>query len=343
MIFRRSTFTSTIADLETGVRARDTEAADRAFDQLQKSFAKAGPDEIAAGAPRLAALLPEVPLGPRSMLAVIIGACVERGADPAGCAPAVLREVGAVLTEVRAFVDQWASTGGGELPVVDQQGPSDEVVARVGASAALAWWTLQQWEMAALAMLNDQNVRTALSDRDELLTAALSLYEATQGDLKCLTYALLVLDDEPLVALHRETRTGYLLRMSGLGDNFQLHTLLAGELVSGGHVPGDAPSAQAVAACRDAPGFIQTTGAFNLVTADGTWIWNEGTPSDITPVRGTRLVVLDKPPYSRGWDAGRFFPGMRGSLTLERVLSPEETESWFADVSPAKDFHGTTA
>ncbi|MFC5268671.1 hypothetical protein ACFPJ1_41755 [Kribbella qitaiheensis] len=104
-------------------------------------------------------------------------------------------------------------------------------------------------------------------------------------------------------------------------------------------MPGDAPSAQAVAVCRDAPGFTQTTGAFNLVAADGTWIWNEGTPSDITPVRGTRLVVLDKPPYSRGWDAGRFFPGMRGSLTLERVLSPEETESWFADVSPAKDFH----
>jgi hypothetical protein len=342
MIFRRTTFASAIADFEAAVRDQDNAAASRAFGLLHKGFQRAGGEEIAVGASRLATLLAEVPPGPRATVAVVIGACVERGADPAGCAPAILTDLRTVLGGAQDFIDRWTAIGGGELPEADQGGPGDEVVTRVGPAAATAWWTLPQWEMAAVAMLNYPGVRARVPARDDLLAAALTLHRSTEGDLKCLVYALLVLDDEPLVALHRDTRTGYLLRMSGIGDNFQLHTLLAGELIGPGYLPGDSPTADAVAVCRDASGHSPTVGAFNLVTADGTWIWNEGTPSDISRVRGTRLVVLDKPPYVRHWDAGRFFPGMRGSLTLERVLSRHETESWFSEVSPAKDFNQTT-
>jgi hypothetical protein len=80
---------------------------------------------------------------------------------------------------------------------------------------------------------------------------------------------------------------------------------------------------------------VPTTGAFNLVGADGTWIWNEGTPSDIGVVDGVRLLVLDPPPYRRGWPAGRFFPKMPGDLVLERVLGEREAADWLAKVAPA--------
>jgi len=41
---------------------------------------------------------------------------------------------------------------------------------------------------------------------------------------------LLVLDDEELIVLHRPTGRGYRVTMSGIGDNFQLHILLAATL-----------------------------------------------------------------------------------------------------------------
>ncbi|MFF4503268.1 Tn3 family transposase [Streptomyces sp. NPDC001401] len=109
---------------------------------------------------------------------------------------------------------------------------------RVGQDAAEGWLTLPPWEMASVAMLNHAAVRAELGDRRvRLLEAVRSVQEASDHDFKCLYYALLVLDDEPMGVLHRPTGTGYALRMSGLGDNFQLHTLLADVLVGGGHVP----------------------------------------------------------------------------------------------------------
>ncbi|NEA54140.1 hypothetical protein G3I60_08225 [Streptomyces sp. SID13666] len=336
MIFARATFTDAVAAFEAAVRAQDSRASGKSFGKLQQSFQRADDAELAAAAPRLAALLPEVPAGPRSVIAVLVGACVERGADPAGCAPAIFAELGKALAGAAEFVERWAATGGGDLPHADGSGPEAAVVARVGADAAQAWWSLPQWEMATVAMLSHRSVRAQVDGRQELVTAARHLAEVSGDELKCLIYALLVLDDEPLVVLHRESRSGYRMRMSGLGDNFQLHTLLAAELVGAGHLPGEAPTPEAVAVCRNAPGQVPTTGAFNLAAPDGTWIWNEGTPSDIPVVDDVRLLVLDPPPYSRGWPAGRFFPGMPGELVLEGVLDAAETESWFAKVADAK-------
>ncbi|WP_343335986.1 hypothetical protein [Streptomyces sp. SUK 48] len=148
--------------------------------------------------------------------------------------------------------------------------------------------------------------------------------EASEDAFKCLHHALLVLDDEPLIALDRATGTGFALRMSGLGDNFPLHTLLADVLIGGGHLPGRAPAVEEAAVCRDQPGQVHTTGSFNLVAPTGAWLWNEGAPADIPVVDGARLLVPEPPPYQRSRPAGRFFPHMTGDLVLERLLAPEE-------------------
>ncbi|SEG56060.1 hypothetical protein SAMN05216223_106249 [Actinacidiphila yanglinensis] len=330
-------FSTAVADFEAAVRARDSQASGDAFALLQQTFQGADDTELAAVAPRLAALLPEVPAGPRSVVAVVVGAAVERGADPVGCAPTVLAALGEALAGAEEFVARWEATGGGDLPDPEKSDPQDEVFDRVGQPATEAWWTLPQWEMAAVAVLNHKAVRLAVADRAALVDAAERVGDATGGGLKYLRYMLAVLDDEPLVVLHRETGTGYRVRISGLGDNFQLHTLLAGELVGGGHVPGVAPSEQAVAVCRSATGDTDTTGSFNLVAPDGTWIWNEGIPADIPVVDGVRLLVLDPPPYERAWPAGRLFSQMPGELVLEGPLGSDEAASWLARTSPAKE------
>ncbi|ORT60405.1 hypothetical protein [Streptomyces sp. CB03238] len=337
MIFGKDGFLRAVDAFETAVRAHDADGAEGAYASLHKTYGQARDDEFLAAGPRLAALLAEVPPGPRAVVAVIIGACVERGADAVACAPGVLGGVRDGFEAAEAFCERWAATGGGDLPEPEADELTDEIVDRTGFEAAMGWWSLPQWEMAALAMLNSKAVRQQVPGKAELLALAERVQDASDHTFRCLVYALRVLDDEPLVVLHRETRTGYAMRMTGMGDNFQLHTLLAGALIGGLHLPGDAPSAQEVAVCRDAPGQVDTVGSFNLVGADGGWIWNEGTPSDIPVVDGARLLVLDPPPYQRGWAAGRFFPGMAGDLVLERVLGAEETERWFSHVAEAKD------
>ncbi|MCX4633075.1 hypothetical protein [Streptomyces sp. NBC_01443] len=335
MIFGRKTFLGAVADFEKAVGERDAQGAERAFAQLHRTSVKASDGEYRESGPRLAALLPGVPPGPRAAVAVVVGACVERGADALACAPGIFAGAREGFAAAGDFCARWADSGGGDLPDPDDE-LTEAIVERTGHELAIGWFTLEQWEMAIVAMLDTRAVRQTLEGKAELLALVERVAEASGHAFKCLTYALRVLDDEPLIVLHRDTGTGYALRMSGIGDNFQLHTLLAGVLIGGMHVPGEAPSAQEIAVSRDAAGQVPTTGAFNLVGVDGGWIFNEGNPSDIDVVDGVRLIVLDPPPYRRGWPAGRFFPGMHGDLVLERVLGAEETAGWFSKVAPAK-------
>ncbi|MEI7033760.1 hypothetical protein [Streptomyces pratensis] len=336
MIFGRAGFGGAVADFEAAVVARDAKRTGRAFLRLQETFGPAKEAELLAGGPRLAAVLEQTPPGPRAVVAVLVGACVERGADAERCAPGVLAGLRTALEQAVAFVGGWAATGGGALPRPDGEEPGAEIVERAGREAALGWWTLREWETAAVAMLNHPAVRAAVGDRDELLRRLRAVEEASGTEFTYLAHALLVLDDAPLVAFHRASGTGYLLRLFGIGDNFQLHTLLADTLVGGGHVEGHAPSPQEAAVCRETPGQVETVGSFDLTAPDGGRIRDEGAPADVPVVDGVRLLVLDEPSCRRTWPASRFLPGMRGDVLLERTLDPEETERWSARVSPAR-------
>ncbi|MEW1611624.1 MULTISPECIES: hypothetical protein [unclassified Streptomyces] len=341
MIFGKAGFGGAVADFEAAVVAQDAKRSGKAFVRLQETFGQAKEAELLDGGPRLAAVLEQVPPGPRAVVAVLVGACVERGADAERCAPGVLAGLRAAVEGAAAFAEAWAATGGGAFPVPDGEEPGEEIVGRTGSEAAVGWWTLPQWETAAVALLNHRVVRgLAGTGRSELLRLLAAVEQASGRQFTSLGYALQVLDQEPLVALHRPSGTGYALRFFGIGDNFQLHTLLADALVGGGHVQGYAPSSQEAAVCRETPGQVDTEGSFDLTAPDGGRLWNEGTPVDIPVVDGVRLLVLDEPSYRRSWFAGRFFPGMRGDVILERTLEPEETARWFAQVSPAKDLTG---
>ncbi|MFC8914933.1 hypothetical protein ACFT5C_04105 [Streptomyces sp. NPDC057116] len=337
MIFGRGRFPAAVESFETAVRAQDADAAERAFARLAQGFGKATDAELVAAGPRLSALLGEVPPGPRAVVAVMTGACVERGADPLACAPSLFASALDAFEQAAVFCERWAAAGRGDLPDHEGEGLEETDFERIGFEPVMAWQALPQFEMACVAMLNAPEVRRAVPGRDGLRAAVARVAEMSGEPFKCLAYALAVLDDEPLIVLDRATGAGFALRVSGIGDNFQLHTLLADALIGRGLVAGEAPSAEAVACCRDRAGMVPTTGSFNLVGADGEWIWNEGNPADIPVVDGVRLVVLDPPPYQRNWDAGRFFPGMTGELVFERALAPEESAALLARVAePAR-------
>ncbi|MFC8271205.1 hypothetical protein ACFUJR_01405 [Streptomyces sp. NPDC057271] len=331
MIFGRKRLQAAMGEFETALRARDGAAAERGFEGLHRAFGRARDEELREAGPRLAAFLAEVPPGPRAVVAVMVGSCVERGADAVVCAPAVFAAARDAFEAAEVFCERWAATGG-DLP--GHEGDLTEAdVERVGYDAVVGWESLPKWEMACVAMLNAKAVRSEAAGRQELRAAVERVQDASNEPFKCLAYALVVLDDEPLVVLDRKTGAGFAVRVSGIGDNFQLHTLLADALIGGGHLSGTAPSPQAVAVCRDQPGTTSTTGSFDLVGADGAWIWNEGNPSEIPLVDGVRIVVLDPPPYERSRPAGRFFPGMTGELVPEGVLSEAEAAGLLVQVA----------
>ncbi|MFF7534389.1 hypothetical protein ACFZB2_35555 [Streptomyces bobili] len=351
MIFKRkrkaSSLTATVSELEEAVAARDGDRTTRAFTAVVNGVRSASDAERVVAGPRLAALLPAFPpAGPRPILAMAAGFCVERGADPVACAEPVLGGVHRDLLDALEFARRWTATGTAEddLPEPDEKIIDDALPVRLGADAyeatrlALAWCSVEEWQPPALAVLC-RSAEVRRSHAAAILPTCRGLAALERHDLKCLAYALAVLDDEPLVVLHRPTGTGFEVRIGGIGDNFQLHTLLAHVLVGGGHVPGTGPSAESVRLATDpepAPGRTQTiaSGAFELLAPDGERIWNEGLPDDIPVVEGRRLLVLDEPAYRRSWNADRFFPHLPGTAELARVLTAEETRAWFARTSP---------
>lgn len=325
------------AAFEVAVRKSDPEETQRAHAELIESLDGASPEVLAQGCRRLADLLDEVPPGVRANIANVIGAYAQTSADAVACAPRILANLAKTLDHAREFAERWKATTDDDLPDPETTDVDEAMLDQFGLRPLMAWWTLANWISPALAVLQHREVRKLFGRKGcEMLSERHNALAEVSGRWhKELAYMLLILDDEPLVALHRETGTGYRLRMSGIGDNFQLHTLLADALIGGQHLPGEPPSAEAVAMCRDVEGQVLTVGSFNLVAPDGTWIWNEGTPADIPVVEGTRLLVLDPPPYQRNWPAGRYFPFVPADLVLERVLTAEETAAWFTHVAPA--------
>ncbi|MFJ2827423.1 hypothetical protein ACIPC1_07420 [Streptomyces sp. NPDC087263] len=350
MIFKRkreaSGFAADVSELEEAVAVRDGDRTGRAFTAVMTGVQSASDAERVLAGPRLAALLPAFPpTGPRPMLAMAAGFCVERGADPVACAEPILGSVHQDLLDALEFARRWTavSAADDELPQPDEKIIDGPLLARVGGEVheatrlALAWCSVEEWQPPALAVLC-RSAEVRRRHASAILPACRDLAALERHDLKCLAYALAVLDDEPLVVLHKPTGAGFEVRIGGIGDNFQLHTLLAHILVGGGHVPGTAPSAESVRLAMDpepAQGRSRTatTGAFELLAPDGERIWNEGLPDDIPVVEGRRLIVLDEPSYQRSWNADRFFPHLPGTAELTRVLTAGETRTWFARTS----------
>lgn len=325
MMFRRVAFGSRVSLLEASVGARDARRIGKAMGALQDALPRAKAAEVVDAGPRLADLVGQLPPAARGVLAATVGACVERDADPGQCAGPVLDGLADALADAAGFPELWRASGGGELPVAGAVIP-DEVFARpegaddprAASDALFAWWYLDLWETGAVAVLSDRGVRCALGpDRRSELVALADRAAGEDGRLAALRALLRVLDDEPLVVVHGETE--HRVRMTGVADNFQLHTLLADVLVGGGHVPGDAPSAEAVAIARgaDQDGEAPASAAvFAFAAADGTPIRYEDTPYTIPAPDGTRRLVLI-PPTPRTWPEARLFPRVSADVVPE--------------------------
>ncbi len=340
----------TLVHVRIAVADRDVAALGEAYDALREAVMAATEEQRAGAVGGLADVLADVPVLYGSGFAALAGGMVGTNGNPLPVLDVLVDRACGVMEDAITFVRgyrEWI----GPLPTREAD-RYDEVADRFEQVSAdrvegprrrvAAWWVGREWVQPILFLCQRSDVRRALPQRARLTSAVEGLLDEFPDIAPWLLGLLRVLDDEGLVVLHRESGRGFWATISGVADNFQLHTLLAARLLappkrglfsrSSGLIPGAGPTPAMVAAA-DGTGDPQPaggiTGQFNLVDAHGQWIWNEGRPDEIPEVAGHRVVVLDPPPYERSWNAGRAYPLMVADVVVE-PMSPADARDWLS-------------
>jgi hypothetical protein len=342
-----------VARMESGSTAEFKEGLVR----LGEAARAGGSETLTAAVSALAPVLPGLG-GDFAKAAVLAGACVEWGGSPLPLAEG-LPERAAEAMMLNALVEEWWTGAGTNLPLpkptrantqrlehvfmpfVQQSGGT--LTAGHLRRIAMSWYDMDDWLNALLTVLAHGDFRDALpaATKANLREQAVAVAGRSQKAAWVADLAA-VLDDEQLLVLAPQNRRGYALTMRGIGDNTQLHILLADRLVgdpAAGLLPGPRPDPSWVAAATDADPNLGPDNpairAFRLFDGHGRYLAPEGRPADIRPLDGVRVLSVHPPNGSFGMGSGRVFTAMRPTLTLDRRLDSSEVEHWLARVAPA--------
>jgi hypothetical protein len=304
-----------------------------------------------------------------AFLAMVCGALVERGCDPQPMAGPLRAQLKIILEACGRLVDACLPLmpAASDDDVDDDEESDDEeqdvhsaafeearrkVAAKMQAENN-AWESLNTWWRPAIAAYSVSDMaRLAASGLRPLAQKIAPFHPGGHW----LSIMLGVLHEEPILVLEPATGLGIAARISGLADNFQLHTLLMESFPSSGIRAGTrVPRFVAEIARGVGPQQAEetVTGFWNLynwqaVQANGelppaddfthssVWIWNEGCPADIPQFEGQRVVLLGPPSLERSWNAMRIFESLPASLKIEKNLSSEEVRSWLQKFAAAK-------
>ena len=350
MFGRKMSPEAAAAGVAAAVAARDANGYDTAMRTLVSVLRAASPVQVQPALQLLVPVVAEVPLGPGAALAGVVGSIADVGSDPRPALAVLVERACGAMEDAARFAEVHRALLG-EPPNPDDPAAiadtSDRFVTAGHGLAAKdahrlveAWFTGGDWTQPVLFLSQRADVRAALPQRERLL-AAVECVREVFATADWLYGLLMVLDDEPLTVIHRPTGRGFRVTIGGIGDNFQLHTLLAAHLIgdtAAGWLPGARPSPQEIASADGTGEMVPPagiTGNFNLVAINGEWIWNEGRPADIPVTDGERVVILDPEPYKRSWNTGRVYPLMRPTLMVERQLSQAEAAAVLATAKPS--------
>ena len=229
--------------------------------------------------------------------AMVTGALVEMGADPAPATLALTTVLGRALPPMARY---HSSKQGAALP--------DEEAIR-------AWESMATLYRPAVAILSPSAQGRNLA-RAHLGDGAEVLRHHDAGGW--FVWRLLrILDDEPVRVTHPDQGADVRVRISGVADNLQLQVLLMEALSREGILECPAPDPDWLAVARgDAPQQISgtVTGAWDLSSPVGP-IPLDGDPADIPLTGGERTLILhdaDPPPT---WHNSRMFATLPAAIT----------------------------
>src|SRR6266851_10277843 len=202
------------------------------YDIVQKAT-HATQQERETALQRMTVLVSSIPLFPAALIAMGCGALIEKGADPAIASTTILQRAQEALQKASAFgraCQNEARRHPGDSDPDDIEvcvKQYSQHLAQDMPEEAQAWFVLEPICSAALAVLMRLPRTRETIRRDPAFLAVLAACPAQNAALQCVRDVLDVLEHEEMVVLHPTLKRGYRIRISGIGDNFQLHTLLA--------------------------------------------------------------------------------------------------------------------
>ncbi|WP_254508002.1 hypothetical protein [Anatilimnocola floriformis] len=341
---------------------------DRARDQLFEATASATKLELTEQMTEIAKHFGLSDVYRGAFLALICGALVEQGCDPQPMA-------GPLRTQLKTILEacgRLAEACKAKMPATtekdkDEEAEDDEEqdahdaafeearrqVAPKMQAENNAWESLHTWWRPAVAVYSaSEMARMAASSLRPLAQQCAPFHQGAHW----LNVMLGIMHEEPILVLEPQTGIGIVGRISGVADNFQLHTLLMESFPSSGIAAGSRVPRSIAEVARGA-GPQQTeetvTGFWNLynwhaVQANGqlppaddfthssVWLWNEAYPVDIPQFEGQRVVLLGPPSIERTWNALRIFEHVPASLKIEKTLSSDEVRGLVQKMAAAK-------
>lgn len=278
--------------------------------------------------------------------AVMCGALVEGGFPTQPFADAIARHLPDWASDTARFHTRALEQLGG-APEADDEGYQARIgevfdeLAEQHPHEFEAWQRLQNFYLPVVSVLSrDSATRQRLAPLAETLAPLGEMHEGADW----LSKLLAVSERAPLLVIEPASKRGFVGLMSGVADNFQLHALLLGAFAQ---IDGETRiSASALARAQgedDAESDEIISSPWNLYNwsalgAGGAlpgdmsgmahWIWNEGTPGDISRFEDFRVVLLGPATYERQWPSGRLFSALPASIEVEHVLTLGEVAAW---------------
>lgn len=288
-----------------------------------------------------------------SYAAFVGGAMVESGFPPAPFSEAIATRLPLWANDVARFHERLIEQTG-TLPE-DEDGAYEGRFAQVFETLSFempqeydSWARLQTFYLPIVSVLcMDAELREELKGLSEVLSPLTETHEGADWISKLLC----VYDKAPLLVIEPATKRGFVGLMSGIADNFQLHALLMSAF---SEVDGEerlSSTAKAIFEGEGEPEIEETVSShWNLfnwqalnehgmlpdaLTGMPHWIWNEGTPADISTFEGFHVVLIGEPLYERMWPAKRLFSALPAQIEVEHVLTLGETTAWLSKLAEA--------
>jgi tetratricopeptide (TPR) repeat protein len=288
------------------------------------------------------------------LVAQVCAVLAEGGADPSAAVPYLVERLETFLPYYQRFIEACWEAYKADPDRQGEDATEDEVVEDYGIQAEQkmsddfdqifpALGTLCPAAVVLLARSPEgrAQVRNRTRLRDQIARLA-----ASHASLETLEMMLSMPESEELLVLRPGMKRGYRVRISGIWDNFQLHTLLADALIGDpaqGWLPGSKPDPRLVAVAKGGhpPKDLPVAyGAFRLVNWEGVRpdfsvsddsehiIWNEGTINDIHIFQDRRVILLAPQSYVNTWIAKNKIPGLAASLEVLEILETPVVEEW---------------
>ena len=152
-----------------------------------------------------------------------------------------------------------------------------------------------------------------------------------------------VLFDEPVVVIEIDKKKGFTGKISGIAENFQLqyllmsipllndgNSVLSGKELAVANGTGEQSASKTIVSKWNMYNleFTSQDDRTNKTSDSKYWIWNEGTPADISAHNGYRVILLGKPSYSRSSNLQRTFRNLKAGIEIERELTTDEIDQW---------------